>query len=301
MPALEFSLLLHRALEARVGVLTALLERPGWMEDPEALHQLRVASRRTRAALDLAAPELYPRHRAHRRRLRRLTRALGLTRELDVHAAYLEDLARRVPGMATGAALEHAQELLEVRRAKARRTMARRLAGHPCRKLPELLRVPSFPDPFRPGDPAAETWAVLEPQVDAAFAPIPGLLGQEDAGALHRLRIRMKRLRYALEVLAEAFQAPPEASLAGLKELQTALGEHHDRAMLEAFLQELWQGLSGRGRAHLAGGALELLSYVGEDRLRAFERFRRAAQALPERDLRGALCAGLGLAEEAPE
>lgn len=203
--------------------------------------------------------------------------------------------------MATGAALEHALDRLERLRARTRRRMARKLAGHPCRKLPELLRVPSFPDPFRPGDLAAEAWAALEPQVDAAFAPMPGLLGQEDGEALHRTRIRIKRLRYAVEVLAEAFEAPPEAALAGLKELQASLGEHHDRAMLEAYLEARRKGLEGLGRGVLAGGLLELLAYVGEDRLRAYERFRRAAMALTETGLRRDLRVGLGLAEEAPE
>jgi CHAD domain-containing protein len=139
MHALELSILLHRALEARVDGLLGLLKAPGWQEDPEGLHQVRVASRRARAALDLVRPELYPAYRRGARRLKRLTRSLGLAREMDVHAARLEALAERVPGMATGAALEHALEVLEERRRRARKTMARRLEGNPLKHMAELL------------------------------------------------------------------------------------------------------------------------------------------------------------------
>ena len=151
MHALELSILLHRALEARVEYLTGLLAAPGWQEDPELLHQVRVGSRRLRAVLDLVRPELYPAFRRHERRLRRLTRALGLTREMDVHALYLEDLATKVPGLATASSLEHALEFLETGRSKARKRMARDLAGNPLKNLQDLLRVPSMPEPFLPG------------------------------------------------------------------------------------------------------------------------------------------------------
>ncbi|BDU74881.1 CHAD domain-containing protein [Mesoterricola silvestris] len=296
MHALELSILLHRALEARVEHLAGLLADPAWPSDPERLHQVRVGSRRVRAVLDLVRPELYPGFRRQGRKLRALTRALGLTRELDVHSAWLERLA--VPGLATGSAREHALEVLDARRARARRAMARNLEGNPCRHLSDLLEVPSLPDPFVPGNLAQEVWDALDPMLEAAFSPLPGLLGREDPPALHAARIRAKRLRYTLEILAAAFPAPPVEGLRQLRELQTALGEHHDLAMLEGFLQELQEGLAARARAKLASGTLELLAYAGEARLGAFERFRAAAAAMPEEAFRASLREGLGLPGE---
>ena len=296
MHALELSILLHRALEARVEHLAGLLADPAWQEDPEGLHQVRVGSRRLRSVLDLVRPELYPGFRRQGRRLRGLTRALGLTRELDVHSAWLERLA--VPGLATGSALEHALEVLEAKRGKARRAMARDLEGISLKRLPDLLKVPSLPDPFVPGNLAGDVWDALDPRLEAAFSPLPGLLEREDPPALHAARIRVKRFRYALEVLGAAFQAPPEARLRQLKELQTALGEHHDLAMLEELLQDIYEGLATRSRARLASGTLELLAYVGEARLGAYERFRTAAAAMPLAAFRAALREGLGLPGE---
>jgi CHAD domain-containing protein len=298
MHALELSILLHRALEARVEYLMGLLGAPRWQEDPESLHQVRVASRRVRSVLELVRPELYPGFKRHGRKLRGLTRALGLSREMDVHAAYLDHLATKVPGLATGSALEHALEALEARRAKARKAMARDLDGNPFRHLPDLLKVPSLPDPFLPGDLASDVWKALDPLLEGAFSPLPGLLDQEDPPALHAARVRIKRLRYALEVLAEAFPRGADAQLRQLKELQTALGEHHDRVMLEALLQEIYQGLAQRNRKTLALGTLEVLAYVGDARLDGFERFRTVARDLPLAPFRASLLQGLGLPEE---
>ncbi len=300
MHALEMSALLHRALESRVEYLMGLLAVPGWQGETEPLHQVRVASRRVRSVMDLVRPELYPGFKRMNRRLRRLTRALGSTRELDVHVIYLEELRGKVPGMATGAALEHALEVLESHRARARRAMGRRLTGTGLKRLPDLLEVPSFPDPFVPGDLASDVWASLEPPLECALSPIPGLLDREDVAALHNLRIRVKRLRYTLEVLGEAFPVPPGVQLAQLKELQTALGGHHDLATLEALLQDRYRGLLDRERKTLASGTLEVLAYVSESRLAAFERFRSAALAMPSGAFRASLREGLGLPLEDP-
>jgi CHAD domain-containing protein len=298
MHAVELCILLHRALESRVDHLAGLLAVPDWQQDPEQLHQVRIASRRTRSALDLVRPELYPGFKRQVRGLRDLTRALGATRELDVHARDLEAFAGKVPGLATGSALEHALEALEARRAKARKRMARGLAGKPCKRLRDLLKVPSLPDPFLPGDLPAEVWECLEPALEAALSPLPGLLEREDALALHGARIRLKRFRYTLEVLGSAFSKPPTEPLQRLRSIQTALGDHHDLAMLEALLQNLHEGLHARGRVNLAAGTLELLAHVGEERLGAFERFRRAVLKTSLEDLRATLRLGLGLPGE---
>ena len=65
--------------------------------------------------------------------------------------------------------------------------------------------------------------------------------------------------------------------LTALKTLQTALGEHHDLAALEALLWEEEGQLRARGRAILAAGVLELLGEVAEARRAAFGRFTAAA------------------------
>jgi len=294
MHCLELSVLLHRALEDRVGKLMSELSTPEWQEDPEGLHAVRVASRRARAVLDLVEPGLYPGFKRQGRKLRALTRALGRTREMDVHIAILEEMGLLAPELGGSAGMEHALEAIERRRRRARRTMARELAPLNLKHLPQLLAVPSLPDPFRMGDPAGAIWSCLEPWLEGAF-PGGTLLDQEDARALHALRIRVKRLRYTLEVLAPGFGTAPEAQLKHLRAVQTALGNHHDRATLEALLTGLLRGLEARGRAVLGAGVLDLLAQLGEERLIAFEHFRALAVRTPEEGFIRTLRHDLGL------
>ena len=298
MFSLELAVLLHRALEARVEVLMQLQAEPGWHGDADRLHDVRVASRRVRAVLDLVQPDIYPGYRRQARKLRLLTRALGRTREMDVHMAILEDLGRRAPDLAGGAALEYLMEAIGRRQRKARLAMATALEGLCLKHLPRLLQVPSLPDPFRPGDLPGAVWACLEPWLDGAF-PTPDLLDQDEPEALHALRIRIKRLRYALEILAAGFQVPPEPQLRHLRALQTALGDHHDLATLETFLARLHQGLEERGRTHLAAAAAAFLAHLGEERLIAFEQYHALAVGTGREAFLASLRQDLGLAATA--
>lgn len=270
-PAL--SQLLHAALEPRAGRLRELTGAEGWQEDPEALHQVRIASRRVRAVLDLMDPEQYPGFQRQRRHLRRLTRTLGLTRELDVHAEVLEALRKETADPLHQATLDFLSEDLDRKRRKARKTMAQAL-GRPLPKdLARPLEQASGPEtPAEDGLPVA-LWACLEPRLLAVDQTLPQLLDQEDVQGLHRLRIHVKRLRYTLEVLEPAFPRPLGGLLQDLKDLQAELGSHHDHAVLEAHLRKLQAALAIRGRATLAGGLLELTDLVAERRREHYARF----------------------------
>jgi len=294
MYCLELAVLLHRALEGRVEAVMNNLAVDGWQEDPEGVHEVRVASRRVRAVLDLVEPGLYPGFKRQSRKLKGLTHALGRTREMDVHTAILEEMGRVVPGLAACPGMEHALEVVERRRRKARAAMAAELAGLSLKHLPQMLQVPSLPDPFRVGDLPGAIWNCLEPWLEGAF-PSAQLLDQEDGPALHALRIRVKRLRYALEILGPGFAVPPEPQLKYLKALQTALGDHHDRATLEDLLNDLHRGLTDRGRPVLAEGTMQVLVHLDEERLIAFEQFRALGLGSPKEVFISELRHGLGL------
>jgi len=273
----ELAILLHRALEVRLAGLQALLAAEGWAEDMEQLHLVRVSARRLGAVLDLVDPEAYPGHKGQRRALKRLVDTLGLPRELDVHADQLVRHREAAATPAQGAVLEHLLERLDRSRAKARRAMREELNDLRLPDLRKLLEVPSLPAPFQLASLQEAAWACLEPRAEAALGDLATLAIQEDASALHKARVRIKKLRYAVEALEGAFAAAPETPLRALRALQTALGEHHDLAALEALLWEEEGQLRARDRATLAAGVLELLGEVAEARRAAFDRFIAAA------------------------
>jgi CHAD domain-containing protein len=291
----ELAILLHRALEVRLARLQELLDLDRWAEDMETLHRVRVAARRLGAVLDLVDPEVYPGHKGQRRALKGLVETLGLPRELDVHAEHLRahHLEARTPTQA--AVVEHLLEQIDHRRAKARRAMAKQLERLRLPDLRRLLEVPALRNPFQPTTLQEATWACLESRALTALADLAALSAQENPTAMHKVRIRIKKLRYAVEALESAFAESPENVLKELRDLQTVLGDHHDLSALEALLWEAEAQLRAQDRPTLCGGVLDLLGDVAEARRAAFDRFTVLAQGQNPNTFAHTLRPALGL------
>ena len=274
----ELAILLHRALEVRLARLQELLGAHHWPDDMEQLHQVRVAARRLGAVLDLVDPEIYPGHKGQRRALKALVDTLGLPRELDVHADYLRTHHLDVRTPTQAAVIEHLLEQVDRGRAKAHRAMEKELDRLHLPDLRRLLEVPALQNPFQSTSLQEAAWGCLEARASAALGDLATLAAHEDPSALHKARVRIKKLRYAVEALESAFAEPPEPVLKELRALQTTLGEHHDLATLEALLWEAEAELRVRDRPTLCGGVLDLLGDVAETRRTVFERFTALAQ-----------------------
>ena len=274
----ELAILLHRALEVRLARLMELLDKEHWIEDNEQLHQVRVAARRLGAVLDLVDADIYPGHKGQRRALKNLVDILGQPRELDVHAEHLAAYRLEARSTTQAAVIEHLLELVDRSRAKARRTMEKQLERLRLPDLGRLLEVPTLQHPFQSVSLQEAAWVCLEPRASGALGDLTALAAHEDPTTLHKTRIKIKKLRYAIEALESAFAELPDSVLKPLRDLQTALGEHHDLAALEALLWELEAQLRLRDRPTLCGGVLELLGDVAESRRAAFDRFVALAQ-----------------------
>lgn len=291
----ELAVLLHRALEIRLSRLQELLGAQDWAEEAEQLHQVRVSARRLGAVLDLVDADTYPGHKGQRRALKGLVDILGQPREWDVHAEFLrhQHLEARTPTQA--AVIEHLLEQVDRNRAKARRSMAKELDRLRLPDLSRLLDVPVLQNPFQSTSLQEAAWACLEPRAEAALGELATLAAQENPGALHKARVRIKKLRYAVEALESAFAEAPEAPLKGLRALQSTLGEHHDLATLEALLWAAEADLRLRDRGILCGGVLDLLGTVAENRRIAFDRFVTLSQQQSPAAFAHALRPALGL------
>ena len=206
-------------------------------DDPEFIHQMRVAARRLRAALRLFSPHLPPAlAELLLPPLRILMTRLGHARDLDV---LLSEIAAPVmhalPGEPRLAALTGAVTDRQYNaRAAAVHYLQSAAYGRLLLLATALLHRPPFDAAVVNGatDDTLATFANARlkrlrkhVQALAAAASI------EDPVSLHRLRIGVKRLRYALEFFAPLTAAKPLARL--LKQLgllQDELGQLNDLA-----------------------------------------------------------------------
>jgi CHAD domain-containing protein len=193
----------------------------------DAIHDARVATRRIRAALDLVSRHNPEPHLDEAAKMaRRIARALGRVRDIDVSLDLLADLERRVPATAHAAALCRGHLLRQ--RTPARRALVRKVDSLRLDKLPSLLagRLPGLEHVL-----AARARERAGDVIDAVHHA-SGVYFPKRA---HAVRVSIKKLRYLLEFSA----APPEDALRVLRKSQQILGDAQDRQVVFETVEEL--------------------------------------------------------------
>ncbi|MGA3167086.1 MAG: CHAD domain-containing protein [Terriglobia bacterium] len=222
-------------------------------DNPEAIHDMRVASRRLQQVLDVLYAKPRPQElRRLRRQIRRCRQVLGDVRNCDV----LLDLVKRSLARKRSArreawtAVQH--HLLMCRSESFLRAMrkfgkinlavlyvnlkeflaydkahAHAAEHHHHASPPER---PAFSNQL--AHALQSGWRAFEDQVTLSFH-------DSRPAVIHGARIATKRLRYLLEVF-HAFEVAGSAeALAWLRQLQQQLGDWHDREVLEQMMIEM--------------------------------------------------------------
>ncbi len=210
-------------------------------DDPEHLHQMRVATRRMRAALQLFAPVLPDALVGLRDELRWFGRALGEVRDLDVQLEYLESLrAEAVPSdVADFTAII---KWFETRRELARAAVLEAFSDARYVALVQALEAQLQAGP--PAESPARRSARLARQtIRKRYRQFRRDAQGIEPGAspemYHALRIRGKRLRYSMEPFADIYPEPVAQALKPLRRLQDLLGEYQDLATIDEDLRGL--------------------------------------------------------------
>ncbi len=222
----------------RLQLRELLANEPGTRlgEDPERLHDMRVATRRLRAAMDLFSSALPSRAAAIREELRWIAAELGAVRDLDVQLEGMSELtgwSAEWIGSGHGTALAHLRALLEAERDEARGRLLDALESTRWERLTSALVAFARQGPSRrvPGArvPAAVAVApLLESGHRAMLAAAKRARRSRTAQDFHRVRIRGKRLRYSLEFTTPLYGAPASRFAKKLAELQGLLGTVQD-------------------------------------------------------------------------
>ncbi len=248
--------------------------------DLEELHDMRVATRRQRAALRIVEP--YFRRKAIdpvRNGLREVAQALGAVRDLDVLleelAAYRHGLHDRGPTPLEPLALAWTE-----RRDTAREGLLAHLDSTDWTAFKdEYSRFLSSPGA---GVRAASRGEIPQPHLVAQVLPAEiwshygairayeAVLSWAAPPTLHALRIECKRLRYLLEFFRDTLDDAIEESIDNLVALQDHLGKLNDSHVTEGLVREFLAGprVVNHEIAAAAGRYLEF----HEDRVRALRR-----------------------------
>jgi CHAD domain-containing protein len=201
-------------------------------EDIEELHDMRVATRRLRAALALFEGVLPSQARRLRSEFGWLAGELGAVRDLDVQIDRLDSWRDELPDEDRGA-LTDLGRLLDRERDGARERLLLSLDSPRYERLvsefTSLLRL----------DPGQGSGRQIKAARAPAAAAVPGLIRARHRSAAsaarrarrsglpadyHRLRIRCKRLRYALEFVSEIYDGRTRGVVRRVVRLQDCLG-----------------------------------------------------------------------------
>jgi CHAD domain-containing protein len=250
-------------------------------EDPEELHDMRVATRRLRAALALFAEVLPARAQAFREELGWLGRELGAVRDLDVQQEGLAEMAAATTGWSAGTRpddhdpLADLSALLEREREAARTEMLAALDSVRWERLARGLAAMVQQGPARRSVAARTPAAIAMPGlVEARHEKVAKAAKRAKRSGVvtdfHRLRISCKRLRYSLEFSSEVYGGRTTRFVRQLTALQDQLGLMQDAEVASLRLADL-----ATGEAHLPAATVFVMGGVAERHRREVDRLLR--------------------------
>jgi triphosphatase len=241
-------------------------------EDPEQVHDMRVAVRRMRAAMSVFREALPVRSQRLRDELKWVAGQLGEVRDLEVQLEQFREWGRDM-SEEDRASLAPLVERLEHRHADARVQVLLDLDSRRYERVVAGMTDMLQRGPLRRSPPSRTPAAVAAPdlvgnrrrkvrkQGDSLDPSSP----PED---FHTLRIRTKRLRYAVEFLSPLAPKPSRRYVRQLVALQDCLGEHQDAQVAKAHIREMVD------QEDLPVGAVFLLGRVSERYARRAEELR---------------------------
>jgi len=245
--------------------------------NPEALHDLRVASRRLRELLDhfeYGLPSKW-----HNRLMvltKRLTKTLGSSRETEVNLKMLIDFrtSKKIDPFIAELLINNQKKELSLCQSRA----MKRVWQKQFRQYWKFLQVVK----------GSRTVAPIRSSIvdlrSKEFAEL-GLGIVLDDQRLHELRIRTKRLRYAVEIETRILQHSQGRLLNRLKKLQDVLGQIHDFFVLHSKVEQIKQEWNDPDLTLVHSGLQEVSDKLTSEKLslypRVFPLYSRITVSLP--------------------
>jgi CHAD domain-containing protein len=260
---------------------TLLAKEPGTRlgDDADDLHDMRVASRRLRAAIALFRDALPAEAERLRPEVAWLGRTIGAVRDLDVQLEQLDAWTELAPAP-DREPLDRLRSLLAAEREQARAELIAALDSpryeHLVRRFRTMLRSRTG---TRTEAARATAPDLIERRHRKLRKAMRSLAGSYDPVAYHRVRIADKRFRYALESLADLYPGKTKPLVARAVALQDLLGEHQDAYVAG----ERLRGLAVDHGDELGSRTVFAMGEIAERHLRQMLEIRRRVPAVSAR------------------
>jgi CHAD domain-containing protein len=243
-------------------------------DEPDAVHKMRVATRRLRSTFRTYRP-LWDRAATDhlRAELKWLAEVLGKVRDAEVMAGRLDRLVHSLPPeLLVGPVAARLVGGLRAQGAKDHRSLVLALNGGRYAALLDELDALLAAAPTEHGLRPAKTYvphrvrravgkvdSLLEraEKAEPSPRPLPGVLDRDTA--LHEARKAAKQARYAAEAAAPVGGSGAAALAAAMEDLQELLGDHHDSVVSRALLRTAGMQAYAAGENAFTYGMLHCL------------------------------------------
>jgi CHAD domain-containing protein len=231
-------------------------DRGARADEPDAVHKMRVATRRLRSALATYRPVLdRTSTEPVRDELRWLGAVLGRSRDAEVQLQRLQDLVvAQSEDIVLGPVRRRIQLEMTARHRAAHAELVAELEGDRYFRLLDALEDLASAPPLihRAAKPARTQLPVLVGRATRRVRKADRAVAHATTNTtryaqLHEVRKAAKRARYAAESAAPVVGKPARRLAKRMEAVQEVLGEHQDSVAAAALLREL--GVA----AHLAG------------------------------------------------
>lgn len=219
----------------------------------EAIHDLRVATRRLREGIALFGHCFRKRQlTALRKELKSLTTKLGSIRNTDEALLFFSPLGEQSAAASTPAILHIVANLRTSRVAEQRLLKQELNKIDPDSLLGKIAAICQKPRIFNPNTSglfqpiAAYLLEALSGREKTMLELLPEALHEENVAQQHKLRIAVKRFRYRTEFLAPLTSGGYKQVYAAIKEYQEILGHLHDLDVFSNLSGEITTDPAGR-------------------------------------------------------
>ena len=238
-PDSRFRLAASQVLEERATQITVFAKGVLDVTEPSAAEDLWLASRRLRAALEVFRPCLgRSEYREGRSEARRISRAVGERRDIDVAIAAYESI-REETAQEEAEGLDRVISKLRRDQAKANRELGQVVHG---RRLQAFrIRIEEIADSTAEADAAdraeeyrpvvtlpGEAASLVSKRLARLRGEATESLEADGVEAQHRMRVAAERLRYSLELTGDALGTQAHTARRAARGLQEVLGEIRD-------------------------------------------------------------------------